>query len=190
MTNLIGMHLMGAKVPTGIGTRNPMMFPSQAFKTKDAFISVVIVPAHWERFCTALDKPEWLNHPDYSNVAYRVKHYDEMESLVEAVTTTKTTEEWLNIFETHQVATGPTNSVEKLFEDPQFNALDLIATLSHATAGDVDILKPPFHLSETPESVTLPPPALGEHTEQLLKENGFTDEEIESMINEGIIEST
>ena len=188
MTNLIGMHLMGAKVPTGMGTRNPMMFPSQAFKTKDSYISLVVVPAHWERFCTALGKPEWVTDPDLCNVVYRVQHYDEMEAMVEAVTTTKTTAEWLEIFEAHQVAAGSINTVEELFEDPQFNALDLIATLSHSKAGEIKILKPPWHLSKTPESVTLPPPALGEHTTQILKENGFSAEEIETMMDEGIIE--
>jgi len=188
MTNLIGMHLMGKKVPTGMRTRNPMMFPSQSFKTRDSYVSVVVVPTHWKRFCTALGKPEWITDPNLSDVVYRVQHYDEMEALVEEVTTTKNTAEWLEIFEQNQVAAAPINTVEKLFEDPQFKALDLIATLNHCKAGEIKILKPPWHLSETPGGITLPPPALGEHTIQSLKENGFTDDEIEKMIHEGVIE--
>jgi len=58
MTNFVYMHLMGAKIPSGLRTRNPMMFPSQSFKTKDSYISTVVVVAHWERFCRALDRPE------------------------------------------------------------------------------------------------------------------------------------
>ena len=189
MTNFVYLHLMGSGIPEGLGTRNPMLFPSQSFRTKDANISTVVVPAHWERFCTALGKPEWIDHPDYGDVVYRVQHYDEMEALVEKITTTRTTADWLRIFEQHQVAAAPINRVEDFFEDPQFKALDLLTTLDHTTAGRVQIQTPPWQMSETPCGVRLPPPALGEHSIQILRENGFSDAEIETLIKEEVIEA-
>jgi crotonobetainyl-CoA:carnitine CoA-transferase CaiB-like acyl-CoA transferase len=164
-----------------------MMFPSQSFKTKDGYMSTVVVPAHWGRFCKALGKPEWIDKPNLSNVAYRVQHYDEMEALVEAVTTTKTTAEWLKIFEKYQVAAGPINSVEEMFEDPQIRALDMIRTMTHTKAGEVKIQDLPWQMSETHAGVRLPPPALGEHTTQILSENGFSDQEISKLMAGGIV---
>jgi crotonobetainyl-CoA:carnitine CoA-transferase CaiB-like acyl-CoA transferase len=189
MTNFVYMHLMGSKIPYGLRTRNPMMFPSQSFKTKDAYISTVVVPAHWERFCKALNKPEWIDHPQYGDVVYRVKHYDKMESLVEQVTAGKSTADWLEIFERHQVAAAPINKVEDFFEDPQFSVLNLLKPLNHSKAGTVQIQTPPWQMSETACDVKLPPPALGEHSIQILQENGFDDAEIEILLKQGLIEA-
>jgi len=187
MANFVYMHLMGAKIPRGLRSRNPMMFPSQSFKTKDSYISTVVVPAHWERFCKALGKPEWIYEPNLSNVVYRVQHYDEMEALVENITTTKTVAEWLEIFEKHQVAASPINSVEEMFEDPQIMALDMLRTMTHTKAGEVKIQDLPWQMSETHAGVRLSPPALGEHTTQILSENDFSAQEISKLMADGVV---
>ena len=158
MTNLVGIALMGAQVPTGMRTRNPQLFPSQAFKTKDGHISVVCTPNHWPRFCQALGKEEWIKHPQYSDVRWRVENYDQMEKLVEEVTISKDTAQWQQLLEAAQVACGPMNRVEDMFNDPQFKALDLVAEMVHTVAGKIKVLKPPFSLSKTPAQVYLPPP--------------------------------
>jgi len=188
MANFFYMHLMGGKIPLGLGSRNPMMFPSQAFRTKDSYVSVVVVPAHWDRFCNALGKPEWIDDPRYSDRVYRVQHYDKMETMVENVITKKTTAEWVEIFEKHEVAAARLNTIREFFEDPQFKSLNMITTLNHPKAGKIQIQTPPWQMSETPCVVTLPPPFLGEHTSQILKENGFSDSEIEFYKNAGVIE--
>ena len=190
MTNFVYMHLMGAKIPLGLGTKNPMIFPSQSFKTKDSYISAVVVVPHWERFCRALGKPEWIDHPDYSDVTYRVEHYDEMEAMVEAVTITKKTAEWLEIFEKYQVAAGPINTVEEMLDDPQVKALDMLRTLNHSKAGHIMIQDVPWQMSETETMVRIPPPALGEHSSEILGEFGFSNEEIETLKADGIVAGT
>ena len=187
MTNFVYLHLLGSEIPNNLGTRNPMLFPSQSFKTKDGYLSTVVVPAHWERFCRALDKPEWIEHPDYGNVVFRVEQYDAMEAMVEEVMTTKTTADWVEIFGRHQVAAAPINTVEDFFEDPQFGALDMLTTLN-SKAGEVQIQTPPWQMSETPCEAELPPPALGEHSIQILQENGFSEDEIGSLLREEVIE--
>ncbi len=188
MANLVGIAMMGTKIPTGLGTRNPQLFPSQSFKTKNSHISVVGTPNHWERFCRALEKPEWIDHPQLGNVRYRVENYDDLEALVEEVTTTKTTAQWMKLFEEHQVACAPIKTVEEMFADPHFQALEMVKHINHTKAGEIRILKPPFHLSRTPVEVHLPPPALGEHTSQVLAECGLSPDEIATLKREKIVE--
>jgi crotonobetainyl-CoA:carnitine CoA-transferase CaiB-like acyl-CoA transferase len=187
MANLAGIHLMGAKVPAGMRTRNPQVMPSQAFKTRDSYVNVVCPPIHWERFCAALGKEEWATDPNLSQPSYRIEHYDEMEIMVEEVTTTKTMREWLEIFEKHQVAAGPINTVEELFQDPQFKCLNMVATMNHPRAGQIQLLSQPWKMSATPGGMKLPPPMLGEHTTQCLIESGFTLEEIDDLKEKKVI---
>lgn len=189
MTNLVGIALMGAKVPTGMRTRNPQLFPSQAFKTKDSHIAVVCTPDHWPRFCRALGKEEWIKDPQYSDMRWRVEHYDQMEKMVEDVTITKTTAQWRQLLEAAQVACGSLNQIEDMFEDPQFKALDLIKEMAHTVAGNIKVLKPPFSLSKTPTEVYLPPPALGEHTVRVLEQMGLNHEQIDRLVAEGIVQA-
>jgi crotonobetainyl-CoA:carnitine CoA-transferase CaiB-like acyl-CoA transferase len=187
MTNFVYMHLWGQKIPYGLETRNPMMFPSQAFKTKDGYFSAVVVPDHWGRFCRALGKPEWIDHPDYGNPGYRVQHYDEMEGMVEAITATKTTAEWLEILKECDVASSRINTVEQMFEDPQIKVLNLFRTLSSPKAGEFQVQIPPWHMSETPPEIRRLPPRLGEHTSEILSEFGYSAEAIAKLKAEGVV---
>lgn len=188
MANLVGIYFMTGEVPMGLGTRNPQLMPSQAFKTRDSYMLTVIGGVQlWARFCKALGKPEWNTDENLSKNLYRVEHRYEVEKMIEEVTTTKTTEEWIEIFEEHQVPVGPINTIEEMFEDPQVKSLDMVVTINHSKAGKIKLLSPPWKLSETPGGVKLPPPVLGEHTTQVLKEKGFSLEEIESLKRKGVI---
>ena len=187
MTNFIYMHLLGAQIPYGLRTRNPMMFPSQSFQTKDGYISVVATPNHWVRFCNALGKPEWIDDPQMSDVIYRVQNYDEAEAKVEDITKTKTSAQWLEIFSQYQVAASPINSVEEMLADPQVQDLDMLKTMLHGVAGEVQVQQPPWSMSETSCGVRLPPPALGEHTEEILRENGFSEEELTQLLADEVV---
>jgi crotonobetainyl-CoA:carnitine CoA-transferase CaiB-like acyl-CoA transferase len=187
MTNFIYMNLWQYKIPYQFETRNPMMFPSQSFKTKDGYFSTVVVSNHWPRLCRALGKPEWIDHPDYSKPVYRVQHYEEMEAMLEAVTVTKTTTEWLEILEKHDVACSQINSVEQMLADPQINALNLFRTLSNPKFGEFKVQVPPWHMSKTEPEIKLPPPVHGEHTSEILSEFGYSTTEIAKLKYQGVV---
>ena len=187
MANLTGIYFMAGKVRTNMGTKNPQVMPSQAFRTKDSFVTVVTQAQHWKKFCKALEKPEWIKDEKFSDGKYRVDHYDEMERLIEEVTTTKTTKEWVKIFDEHQVAAGPVNTIEEMFEDPQVKALEMIESMHHRIAGNIKLVSPPWKLSASPGGIKLPPPALGEHTTEILKDSGFSPVEIEDLKKRGVI---
>ena len=135
----------------------------------------------------ALEKPEWANDQNLRSDSYRIEHYDEVESLINAVTKEKLTEDWLRIFLDNQVAAGPINTVEDLFRDPQVLASNLVVTMQHPKAGEIKLLAPPFKLSETPASVAMPPPMLGQHVQDVFEKMGFSESEISTLFDSGAI---
>lgn len=181
LAQLAQINLMDTPVPTGMRTRNPLMMPSQSFKTKDGYISVVAIPAHWSRFCRALGKDEWIDDEEMKAADYRVENYDRVEAQIEEITSLKTSQEWIEIFDSNDVAAAQINTVEELFEDPQFKALDMIEVLEHPVAGALKQLKAPWHMSETPGGTRMPPPILGQHTTEILQQAGFNDDKINQM---------
>ncbi|MEW6669733.1 MAG: CoA transferase [Thermodesulfobacteriota bacterium] len=187
LANLAGIYFMTGKVPLGMRTRNPQVMPSQAFRTKDSYVALVTQPQHWEKFCQALDKPEWINDPDLSSGAYRVAHYDEVEALIEGVISTRSTGEWLERFEKYEIAAGPINTVEEFFQHPLVEALRLVHTVEHPRAGQVKLLRQPWNLTTTPGGVRLPPPVLGQHTFEVLAEMGLSHGQQESLKRKGVI---
>ncbi len=187
MVTFFMMNFFGGKVKPGFQSRNPMMFPSQAFKGKDGYFSTVATPNQWDRFCKAIGKTEWIDHTDYNDVKYRVKNYAKMEALVEEVTKTKTIEEWEHLFNQEQVAFSKINTIEEFLEHPQCEALKLFADVDHSTIGKVKLLRPPWNMSETPSDVYLPPPTLGQHSGEILSETGFSKKEISTLIEEGVV---
>ena len=187
IANLAHIYFMSGEVPTGMGTRNPQSMPSQAFKTKDSYVCTVISPNQWSRFCKALGRMEWIEHPQISDPSYRVMHYDQMVELIEAETITRTTEEWLKTFDEYQVAAAPINTMEQAFQDPGVINTGMVKTMMHPIAGQIQVLDKPWQMSDTPGGLRLPPPVLGYHTSEVLLENGFAGSEIEELKQKGAI---
>lgn len=176
--NLSAIYFMSGQVPTGMGSRNPQSVPSQVFRTKDSTFATV---GRWERLCKALGKEEWSTHPDWSQNKYRVEHYDEMEKMVEEVTITKTTAEWLKILEEHDMPANRINTMEEALQDAGILATDMIKTVQHSKAGNIKIMDKPWEMSETPGELRYPPPAFGQHSAEILLEFGFSRDEIEDL---------
>jgi len=173
--NLSAIYFMSGQVPSKMASRNPQSVPSQVFKTQDSHFAFV---GRWDRFVKALGREEWASHPDYSRNQYRVEHYDEMEKLVESVTTTRTTQEWLEIFAAHDLAANRINTMEEALEDPGVQAVNMIKTVRHSKAGEIRLMDKPWQLSATPGEIRYPPPAFGEHGSAILTEFGLEPSEI------------
>ena len=145
---------------------------------------------HWDRFCLALGKPESTTDAELSSNAYRVANYDAMVEMVEAITTTKTTADWLEILEEHEVAAGPINSIEAAFADPAVKATGIVKTVEHPTAGRIQVSDKPWHMSASPGEFRAPAPILGQHTTEVLAECGYAENEIETLFQNGAVSGT
>ncbi len=182
--NLSAIYFMSGQVPSGMGSRNPQAVPSQVFKSRDSQFALV---DRWEKFCKALGKEEWIVDAEMGQNTYRVNNYDETTEKIEAITTTKTTDEWLKIFAEHDIAANRVNTMEEGLEDPGVKAIDMIKTVEHAQAGEIKIMDKPWQMSETPGGLRYPPPAHGQHSSEILLELGFSKDEIKELKQKGAL---
>jgi crotonobetainyl-CoA:carnitine CoA-transferase CaiB-like acyl-CoA transferase len=122
--------------------------------------------------------PELAKDPRYDTMAKRVAVRDEVRTALEQTLTQKTTAEWLRIFAEAGVLCSPIQDFDQVFTDPQVLRNKMIEEFEHHRAGKVRVVGIPVKLSRTPGKVRTPPPAVGQHTDELLKDLGYSDEEI------------
>jgi crotonobetainyl-CoA:carnitine CoA-transferase CaiB-like acyl-CoA transferase len=174
--------------PGRMGSKHPTIAPYQAFETADGYVVVAVASEHiWPRFCEALDRPDLVEHPDYATNADRVANRDELDPLLAAEIADYTTAEIVTLLEDHDVPASEVKDMADVFETPQVEARGMHQTVSHPTAGEVEMPGSPMHLSKTPTSIRQHPPRLGEHTAEVLREAGYTDAEIDRLQDEDVV---
>jgi len=175
--------LMKGEVPKQAGNNHPTSIPTGVYKTRDGYMNLA-VSGHkiWERMCRALDVPGLITHPDYASAALRSKNRDQLHAELERLLTHRDTAEWVALLNEAGVPSGPINSIDQAFGDPQVHHLDIVQRV-----GDVAYLGQPVTLSRTPSHVVAHPPARGEHTAEVLRDLGYGDAEIEQLRNHGTV---
>jgi crotonobetainyl-CoA:carnitine CoA-transferase CaiB-like acyl-CoA transferase len=175
--------LMKGEVAKQAGNNHPTSIPTGVYKTRDGYFNLA-VSGHkiWVRFCEAINATELLTHPDYATAAQRSKHRDALHAELERRLQTHDTAHWIELLNQAGVPCGPIYSIDQAFADPQTQHLGIAQKV-----GDVAYLGQPVNLSRTPSRVTQHPPALGEHTADVLRELGYGSAEIEQLKNQGIV---
>jgi len=126
--------------------------------------------------------------PRFADGELRYEHREEFTDLLEEVFQTRPAAEWVRLFEEAGVPSGPVNSLADAADDPDVVANDYITTLEHPDAGTLRVVGTGVHMSETQPGPSAPPPQLGEHTNQILRElAGYTDQEIKTLRANGVI---
>ena len=113
---------------------------------------------------------ELVSDARFSLNAKRVKHREELIAILKAVFLKKTAKEWLSLFENAGIPCGPINTLDKVFAEPQVEAREMLVHMSHSETGDLRLVGSPLKFSDTPVEYKLPPPRLGEHTGEILKD--------------------
>jgi crotonobetainyl-CoA:carnitine CoA-transferase CaiB-like acyl-CoA transferase len=162
--------------PGPMGSAHPLNAPYQAFATADGWISVGAAnQRNWERLCHAIGAPELLADPAFASNQGRMEN---LAALVERLTPVfrgRTTGEWLGAMEAAEVPAGPVLSIAAMHVDPQSLARHMVVEVDHPVAGPSKVIGLPLKFSETPGGVRRPAPLLGEHTDEILAELGYTD---------------
>jgi crotonobetainyl-CoA:carnitine CoA-transferase CaiB-like acyl-CoA transferase len=162
----------------------------RVFRTKDSYVVVgALSLALRRKVCAAVGvEDERLGNPDWSPADEQWREYGaQLVERVEGIMKDRTTEEWLTVFDLHGVPAGPFHFTQELIDDPQVLANGLQVSLEHPLAGTIKMAGPPLQMSETPLAVQGPPPALGQHTDEILASIGYTPERIAALREGGVV---
>lgn len=174
--------------PKRMGSAHPNIAPYQAFETKDGYV-IIAIPNDWlwKKMCDALGLDELKNNPKFSVNANRVKYRTELINLMTFFSKSKTTQEITDKLREAGVPGGPINDIAQILAEPQIKERDMIVEVEHPTIGMLKMLGIPIKLSETPGSVRIAPPLLGQHTSEVLEHLGYSAEDIVYLKEKGVI---
>lgn len=168
-------YLIGGVTPKLMGNAHPNIAPYQSFAVKDGFIIVAIGnDRQFSRLVTALGLPELANNSDFINNQQRVKNRKRLASILGSRFLKKTRAKWISLLEQQQVPTGPINNIAEVFEEPQVISRAILSQLQHPLAGTVPSIASPIRYSRTKLIVKKAPPFLGQHTDEILQEVGYS----------------
>lgn len=143
-------------------------------------------PKFWEGLTDAVGRPDLRDDPRFIDRNARAEHYNELYEELVPLFKQRTRDEWLTLFEQHDVPGAPAYRVNELVDDPQFAHQGIRIEHSHPE-GDSVTAKNPLNLLGTPLTYDVPPPGLGEHNEEVLSRLGFTTDEVAALRREGVI---
>ena len=170
------------------GNNHPTSVPTGVFKTSNGSINLAVAgETIWRRFVEAVDKKEWLEMHEFKDAKQRLKNRDYLNKLIEEVTISKTSDEWVEKLEKVGVPCGPINSIDKVFSDPQVKHLGIAQSVDTIPFGQTELVGQPFNLSRSPSIMKQRPPEKGEHNEDVLLDLGFSNEELDEFKSKNIV---
>jgi len=191
LANQASAFLNTGKAPGRQGNTHPSLAPYQDFPTQDgAMLLAIGNNGQFARFCEAGGHPEWATDARFATNTLRVKHRGVLIPMMEELTRTRTTAAWVTLLEDKAVPCGPINDIAQAFDDAQVKARGLAVTLPR-DAGDgvasITGVASPLRLSATPPVLRHAPPALGQHTQEVLAEMGIDASRFEALRSAGVV---
>jgi formyl-CoA transferase len=176
------------QVPRGLGTAHRLNAPYQAFRTSDGYFTVGAANDNlFPRFCALLGLEHLVQDARFDNVAHRLQNRTVLARLIEAVTVHQPRAHWLAKCEEAGVPAGPIYSVPEALDDPHARARGMVQELTHPRAGRVKSLGNPVKMSATTPVMARAAPALGEHTDTILRELGLGDAAIDALRSSRVV---
>ena len=175
-------YLVSGEVAKQAGNNHPTSIPTGVFKTKDGHINIAATGQKiWERFCEAAEAPALLQNPDYQTGAARSKNRDALNAEINSYMAGRTSAEWIDRLNKAGVPCGPIYAIDQVFADPQVEHLGMAQSVTMKDKSKMRLVAQPMKLSRTPSRLAVRPPEMGEHTDAVLKEFGFSKRDIAAL---------
>ena len=179
---------MDGEVPKQAGNNHPTSIPTGVFKTTDGYMNLAVAGQEiWLRFCRAIDRMDLAENPDYADGKLRSKNRDALNAAIEAVTLTRSTADWVERFNAAGVPCGEINDIRQAFENPQVEHLGMAQPVVSHERGPSHLVGQPIIMSRTPSRIAAPPPTAGEHSDEVLRGAGYSDDDIARLRADGVI---
>ncbi|SCY73299.1 CaiB/BaiF CoA transferase family protein [Alkaliphilus peptidifermentans] len=188
LENAIARYVVTGEIPMPAGNRHTSIVPFEPFETLDGEIMIAAGnDGLWGKLCKIMNREDLIADDRFKTNPLRNQNYAELRPIIAKIIGTKTSKEWLQILEEAGVPNGPINTIDKVLENPQINAREMIKEVYHPTAGGLKMPGVPIKMSETQGEIVKPAPILGQHTEEILKELlNLTSDEILNLQKEDI----
>ena len=198
LANLGANYLVSGRVPGRAGNAHVNIVPYQVFEVKapadaapdarDHLILAVGNDGQFAKFCEVAGHPELAQDERFVRNADRVRHRAVLVPLLEQIMMRRTKAEWLPALEAAKVPCGAINHLGEVFADPHVQAREMVQSWAHPVSPDLRLVASPLKMSATPVRQDLPPPLLGQHTEEVLRELlGQDDAALSRLRAQGIV---
>jgi crotonobetainyl-CoA:carnitine CoA-transferase CaiB-like acyl-CoA transferase len=188
LTYMAAYHSIGGLIPKPQGSSHEILTPYQAFKAKDLYL-VVACPTEkfWQALCRALGREDLASHPHFKDAFQRIVHRQELYQILQEVFLTKSVDEWMEVLRREDVPSAPVNTLDRVMKDPQLLHRNMVVEVGHPAGGKFKCVGNPVKASGADE-VFHHPPALGEHTEEILRGLlGYSMQRVQDLIEKKII---
>jgi len=180
--------LVDGEIAPQAGNDHPTGIPTGVFTTSDGHINIAASgQTMYRRLCTAIGAPELIDDPRFKTLGDRSKNRKQMNAELDRVLVKKTSAEWIEILNGASVPTGPIYNIKQVFEDPQVKHNGLSQPVRHPERGEMLVQGLPATLSRTPGAIRRAAPIHGEHTNEILRELGYTTEEIGVLRKDAVV---
>ncbi|MDE2005638.1 MAG: CoA transferase, partial [Rhodospirillales bacterium] len=180
--------LMAGEVAKQAGNDHPTGIPTGVFPTSDGDINIAASSARlWERFCEAIEKPEWKTREDWKTQKGRSADRKAINAAIAEVTRTKPSAHWIELFESNGIPCGPIYSIDQVFADPQVKHLGMARTMQSPVVGEKQVVASALTISGFSKDIRLATPEPGSSTDAVLKGVGYSEQDIAALRAKGAI---
>jgi crotonobetainyl-CoA:carnitine CoA-transferase CaiB-like acyl-CoA transferase len=175
-------YLMDGEVPPQVGNDHPTSMPTSAYTTADGYINVgASGEGMWKRLCQVLARPDLRARADFAGAANRARNRAALNAELNAAFVAKKSDEWISILNEAGVPCGPIYGIDQVFADPQVQHLQAAATVKHPLLGDIRVVNQAVGLSRTPATMVSATPEIGQHTDEVLTEVGYSAADVAAL---------